>query len=188
MVVGPEVGRCQPWQVRSPNRSVSGRSPYWAFGGTGGRLALALFRMPLQAYHHGKGWLLGHTFLVLTHLGRRSGRPYETVAMVLRYLPETQEAVICSAWGPDTDWMRNITAHPASRVEVGREAFIPEQRILSEDESLLVVTECLHQHPWRFRFLSFVLGWGNLRDESVARDVVHTRPFIAFRPVDPKEA
>ena len=28
-----------------------------------GRLALAMFRMPLRAYRHDAGWLLGHTFL-----------------------------------------------------------------------------------------------------------------------------
>lgn len=153
-----------------------------------GRLALALFRMPLRAYHHGKGWLLGHTFLLLTHLGRKTGLPHETVAMVLRYRPETHEAVICSAWGPATDWMRNLRAHPASNVEIGREAFTPEQRFLSEDESFSVVRECLHAHPLRFRLVSLVFGWGNLRDESVARDFVHTRPFVAFRPAETSQA
>ncbi len=153
-----------------------------------GRLALVLFRMPLRAYHHGKGWLLGRTFLLLTHIGRRTGHPHDTVAMVLRYRQDTHEAVICSAWGPETDWMRNLTAHPASRIEVGRDAFIPDQRFLSEDESLVVVAECLRRHPWRFRFASWVLGWGDLRSEANARDFVHTRPFIAFWPTEAQKA
>jgi hypothetical protein len=108
--------------------------------------------------------------------------------MVLRYRPDTHEAVICSAWGPDTDWMKNIRAHPARRVEVGRKAFAPEQRFLSDDESIAVVVECLRHHPWRFRLLALVLGWGDLRVESVAREFVHTRPFIAFRPADAAKA
>jgi hypothetical protein len=69
-----------------------------------GRLALAAFRMPLRAYRHDAGWLLGRTFLEFTHTGRKTGRPYETVAMVLRYDADAREAVICAAWGPGTDW------------------------------------------------------------------------------------
>ena len=131
---------------------------------------------------HGKGWLLGHTFLLLTHVGRRTGRPHETVAMVLRYRRQSHEAVICSAWGPDTDWVRNIRERPAVRIDLARETFEPEQRFLSVEESLCVVDDCLHQHPWRFRLMAWVLGWGDLRVEAVARDFVQTRPFVAFRP------
>lgn len=147
-----------------------------------GRLAVTLLRIPLQAYHHGKGWLLGNTFLLLTHIGRRTGQQHETVAMVLRYLPESSEVVVCSAWGPDTDWVRNIREHPAIRVETGRDAFEPDQRFLSAEESLSVVDECFHQHPWRFHLMAWVLGWGDLRVQDVAQEFVRIRPFVAFRP------
>ena len=73
-----------------------------------GRLALAVFRLPLLLYRRGWGWLLGHTFLLLVHAGRKTGKAYSTTAMVLKYDPETREAVICSGWGQDADWVRNI--------------------------------------------------------------------------------
>ena len=85
-----------------------------------GRLALAVFRLPLLLYRRGWGWLLGDTFLLLVHAGRKTGTRYSTVAMVLRYDPRTQEAVICSGWGKDADWIRNIQAHPALQVQIGR--------------------------------------------------------------------
>ena len=61
-----------------------------------GRFALAVFRMPLRAYRHDAGWLLGRTFMEFVHTGRKTGKPYETVAMVLRYDPDAHEAVICA--------------------------------------------------------------------------------------------
>ena len=79
-----------------------------------GRLALAIFRMPLHAYRHDAGWLLGHTFLEFVHTGRKTGQRYETVAMVLRHHAHTREAVICVGWGPDTDWVRNLRAGAGS--------------------------------------------------------------------------
>ena len=39
-----------------------------------GRLALAAMRLPLPLYHRGWGRLLGHTFLLITHQGRKTGQ------------------------------------------------------------------------------------------------------------------
>ena len=58
-----------------------------------------------------------------------------------------EEAVIFSGWGPNTDWIRNIRAHPALQIQIGRESYAPEQRFLSEDESVAVVVEFRRQHP-----------------------------------------
>jgi deazaflavin-dependent oxidoreductase (nitroreductase family) len=149
-----------------------------------GRLALAVFRLPLLLYRLGWGWLLGDTFLLLVHAGRKTGTRYSTVAMVLRYDPRTQEAVICSGWGKDADWIRNIQAHPALQVQIGRASFTPQQRFLSEDESLAVVAEFRRQHPQRSRLIASILGWGDLGSDAVARNFVSTRPFVSLRPLD----
>jgi deazaflavin-dependent oxidoreductase (nitroreductase family) len=150
-----------------------------------GRLVLAVFRLPLLLYRQGWGWLLGDTFLLLAHAGRKSGKRYSTVAMVLRYDPHTHEAVICSAWGQDADWIRNIRARPALQVQIGRQSFTPQQRFLSEDESLAVVAEFRRRHPRRSRLLASVLGWGDLSSDAAARDFVSTRPFVSLRPLGP---
>ena len=106
-----------------------------------GRLALAMFRMPLQAYRHDAGWLLGHTFLEFVHTGRKTGQPYETVAMVLRYDPDAHEAVICAAWGPDTDW--SATCVPGRRPGCGSGAsrLPPQHRFLSDEEAFDVAVQ-----------------------------------------------
>jgi hypothetical protein len=41
-----------------------------------GRPALAVFRLPLLLYRQGWGRLLGDTFLLLVHEGRKSGKRY----------------------------------------------------------------------------------------------------------------
>ena len=147
-----------------------------------GRLALAMFRMPLSAYRHDTGWLLGRTFVEFAHTGRKTGQQYETVAMVLRYDPDAHEAVICAAWGPGTDWVRNLRAGPAARVRLGRESFAPQHRFLPDEEAFDVAVHFRREHPRRLRLLSMILGWGDLRDDAAVRDFIHTRPFVAFRP------
>jgi deazaflavin-dependent oxidoreductase (nitroreductase family) len=147
-----------------------------------GRLALAVMRIPRPLYHRGWGRMLDHTFLLIAHQGRKTGKRRETVAMALKYDPHTREAVVCSAWGPNTEWIRNLSAHPALQIQIGRESYVPEQRFLSEDESVAVVAEFRRRHPWRTRLFAAILGWGDLSSETAVRQFVRTRPFVSFRP------
>jgi deazaflavin-dependent oxidoreductase (nitroreductase family) len=158
------------------------RTPLLGLRRKPGRLALAVFRMPLRAYHHDVGWLLGHTFLEFVHTGRKTGRRYETVAMVLRYDPDAREAVICAGWGPETDWVRNLRAGPAARVRLGRESFTPQHRFLSDQEAFDVAVQFRREHPRRMRLISTILGWGDLRDDAAVRGFIPSHPFVAFRP------
>ena len=103
-----------------------------------GRLALAVFRMPLRLYRRGWGWLLGRTFLALTHVGRKTGQPHDTVAMVLADDDVSGEVVICSGWGPDADWVQNLRAGPAREARVGHDRYAPEHRFLNADEAVAV--------------------------------------------------
>ena len=80
-----------------PRPGSHSRRPLLGLRRKPGRLALAVFRMPLRAYRDDAGWLLGRTFLAFVHTGRKTSQPYETAAMVLRYDPDAHEAVICAA-------------------------------------------------------------------------------------------
>jgi deazaflavin-dependent oxidoreductase (nitroreductase family) len=59
------------------------------------------------------------TFLQLTHVGRKTGQPHDAVAMVL-HDEARREAVICAAWGPNTDWVRNLRTGPAKKCSSAR--------------------------------------------------------------------
>jgi deazaflavin-dependent oxidoreductase (nitroreductase family) len=145
-----------------------------------GRLALAFMHMPLRAYAHGQGHLLGHTFLQFTHVGRTSGKEYRAVAMVLGFDGATGEAVICSAW--DTDWYRNLRARAATNVTIDRKSYVPAQRFLDEQEAFRVVENFRAAHPHRLRFATRILGWGDFTDDETVREFVRSHPFLAFRP------
>ena len=92
------------------------------------------------------------------------------------------KAVVCSVWGPDTDWIRNLRAHPALQVQIGCESFTPEQRLLDEDESFAVAVDFRRRHPQRLRLLTRILGWDDLRSDAAVREFVRTRPFVSFSP------
>jgi deazaflavin-dependent oxidoreductase (nitroreductase family) len=141
-----------------------------------------VFQLPLVLYRHGWGRLLGTTFMLLVHAGRKTGQPHLMTAMVMGWDPATREVVIFSGWGPDSDWVRNLRAGPALRVEVGRESYAPQHRFLSEDESVAVASEFVRRHPYRVRLATRILDWPDLRSEPALRDFVRTHPFVALRP------
>jgi deazaflavin-dependent oxidoreductase (nitroreductase family) len=172
--------------ARATTRAAQAR-PLLGLREAPGRLTLAVFRMPLRLYRRGWGWMLGRTFLMLDHIGRKTGESHDTVAMVLSDDADTGELVICSAWGPEADWTRNLQAGPAREVRVGHERFVPEHRFLSEDEAVAVAVAFRRRHPYRLRLLSTVLGWGDLRPDNAVRDFVRAHPFVALRPAGPTE-
>jgi deazaflavin-dependent oxidoreductase (nitroreductase family) len=139
-------------------------------------------RLPRPLYHHGWGRLLGHTFLLITHRGRRTGQPHETVAMALTYDRGTREAVVCSAWGPNANWMRNLRAHRALEIQIGGDSYVPEQHFLSADEAVSVALDFQRRHPHRLRLIATILGWGDLSSEAAIRALARERPFVAFHP------
>jgi deazaflavin-dependent oxidoreductase (nitroreductase family) len=149
---------------------------------TPGRLMLTVFRIPLFLYHRGRGEYLGRTFLRLVHVGRRTGAEHEMVAMVLGDDLVTGEVVICSGWGPDVDWLRNLHAGPAKRVDIGCESFVPVHRFLTEDEAVSVAVDFRLRHPHRMRLIATILGWGDLWSDAGVRRFIAGHPFVAFRP------
>lgn len=146
-----------------------------------GRLALVVFRIPLVLYRLGWGRLLGHVFLRLVHVGRRTGQQHAAVAMVLAWDAVIRAAVIASGWGPDADWVRNLRAGPAARVDVGRDSFAPTHRFLTDAEAIEVVKGFRAHHPRRARLICSILGWDLSSDEAIARFVAD-RPFVELRP------
>jgi deazaflavin-dependent oxidoreductase (nitroreductase family) len=141
-----------------------------------------LFRAPTVLYRLGLGWLLGHQFLLLTHAGRRSGRVRETVLKVLHYDPQTGESIVAAAWGERADWYHNIQTRPALVVTIGRDRYVPTQRILPPDEAFAVFEDWTRRQR---RFALLMLGQiGHAIDvpEAERRALVARFPFIGLRP------
>lgn len=153
---------------------------------TPGRLLRFLLRIPAVVYRCRAGWVFGHRFLLLTHVGRRSGRIRRTVLEVVRFDRDSLEAVVVSGWGRGADWFRNIEAAPALEVAIGRRRFRPAQRILGEDEAAAVLAHYEHRNrlvrPVVRGALSRLIGQ-RYDGSDAGRDLLVRRlPFVAFRP------
>jgi deazaflavin-dependent oxidoreductase (nitroreductase family) len=146
-----------------------------------------LLRLPALLYRLGLGWVLGHRFAAITHRGRRSGRVHRSVVEVVRFDPVGREVVVASAWGGRTDWYRNLRAEPALEVRTGRLRFVPEQRLLSADETFAEVRGYARRHPLAARLMPWLFGVHPNAPEAVARaEVAGFFKGVRFRPGRPR--
>lgn len=78
-----------------------------------------LWRAPIHLYRVGLGPLMGKRFLLLNHIGRKTGLPRQAVVEIARYDPEANVYYVASGFGKKSDWYRNLQAHPDVTIQVG---------------------------------------------------------------------
>lgn len=153
------------------------------------RLARWLARLPLWLYRAGLGRLLGRRFLLLTHVGRRTGRVRAVVLEALEHDPATGRTLVASGWGERADWLRNVAVTPAVTVTIGARRFRATAVRLSPPAAEAALLRYAGRHPRAFRALVRLLTGrraGDAATESArlaaALPVVRLEPDRASAP------
>lgn len=146
----------------------------------------AVFAAPNRLYAAGLGRVLGHRFVQIQHVGRRSGRPYRTVVEVIRYDTTTGEATVVAGYGHAADWYRNVCAAGRADLDFGRGARLGQVRQVGRAEAEQVLRDYLRRYrvvaPVLNALLSRLVGWSfDGSPQSVAR-LCAELPMLAFRP------
>ena len=86
------------------------------------------------------GWL--PPFAIVEHVGRRSGKPYRTPVQAFSTTVDGKPGVaILLTYGPDRDWLKNLTAAGGGRMRRNAETFgITDPRVVSKAEAAAHVT------------------------------------------------
>lgn len=149
-----------------------------------GLLTRVFFRLPVYFYRLHLGWLVGRRILCLRHTGRKTGRVRTNCIEVIHADRGRREYTVISAYGRRSDWFRNIMKNPPLELQIGRERFVPEFRILSPSEARQVLKEAFSEHPGEVKFFLknvFKLDPSADQFEGLA-DLV---PLVAFKPREP---
>lgn len=95
------------------------------------------------------------TFGILEHVGRRSGKPYRTPLTVFT----TDEGVaILLTYGPDRDWLKNITAAGTAQMQRrGRTFAVTDPRVVTKAEAAQHVSSAARPVFSRLPFENAVL-------------------------------
>jgi deazaflavin-dependent oxidoreductase (nitroreductase family) len=102
--------------------------------------------------------VIGGTMVLLTHVGRKTGKVRKTVLYAKNYDPTSREVMLVSAFGV-TDWFLNISKQPALLVEIGDVQYAPKQKILTANE-IADLERCFRRkHPVVARAQAWLMGW-----------------------------
>ena len=145
-------------------------------------LARLAWRAPIWLYRLGLGWLLGKRFILINHVGRKTGKLRQAVVEVVRYEPDTDTYIVVSGFGGNSDWYQNLMAHPQVWVQVGlKRKWVCAER-LPQSRAAEVLLEYNHQHPVLLRTLARVLGYPTDGSEADVRFFASQLPMVALVP------
>lgn len=143
-------------------------------------VARLLFRLPIQLYRWRLGWLLGRRFMLLTHIGRKSGRPRQVVIEVVGGAPREGSYLACSGYGAAAAWYRNILATPAVTIQVGLRSMAAVAEPLDPEAGAEVMATYASRSPWAARRLCRFMGFAVDGGEADFREVGRRLPFVRF--------
>jgi deazaflavin-dependent oxidoreductase (nitroreductase family) len=137
-----------------------------------------LYKSPILFYRLGLGSLVGRLFMVMTTIGRKSGRPRRTA---IEFHEFKGRKYVFSNWGMKTDWYQNIERNPCITIQTWRGAEGVLARRISSDEELKEVFEFARSNP-SMRVILKTLGIHHDLELFMAQK--DRFMFVTFDPTD----
>ncbi len=143
----------------------------------------AFARAPIGFYRLGLGWLFGGRFLMLTHIGRVTGKQRNVVLEVVRNEAKNDAFYVASGWGEKSDWLLNIGKDPNVNVGFKRRSFPAIAERLSVEDAELEMLDYGRRHPAALMQLARVMGYRIEPTEADYRELGRTVPMVRLRAV-----
>jgi deazaflavin-dependent oxidoreductase (nitroreductase family) len=146
-------------------------------------LARLAFRLPIWLYRAHLGWILSTRFVLLTHIGRKSGLPRQTVLEVVRYDEAKGVCVVASGWGEKSDWFHNVTANPKIVYQIRNKQLEGITERLSPDEGAQELFEYARRHKLALGELARFMGYRLDGTDEDIRALGRILPMFSFNPL-----
>lgn len=142
-------------------------------------------RTPILFYRAHLGWLLGGRFIMLTHLGRKSGLPRQVVLEVVHHDLQTDAYFVAAGWRGKADWFLNTQLNPAVQVMVGRRTFKASAQVIQLVEAANTFYIYALRHPLAFYEIShLMMGKALQPTEEDCLRLARSVPLVMLKPVE----
>lgn len=141
-----------------------------------------LFRAPIWLYRLGLGGILGGRFLLLNHIGRKSGQTRQAVLEVVGRDKEAGAYLIASGFGRKSDWYLNILAQPQVTIQVRWQTLAVTAVPLTPEQSGEAMVDYFRRHPTAAKNLGKLIGYEARSEadfQTIGREMI---PFIRLVP------
>lgn len=145
-------------------------------------LSRLLYRFPILLFQAGLGRLFGGRFLMLTHIGRISGHPRYAVLEIIRRDEAGEAYYVLSAFGAESDWVRNLRVAPEVEVSVGGHLLRMKAEFLLELDAEREMLDYARRNPFAARQLPRLIGYQVDGSEEGYRALARHLLVVRFRP------
>ena len=136
------------------------------------------WRAPIFFYRAGLGWMLGERFLLLNHIGRKSGLPRQAVLEIVHH--DTRIYYVASGFGEKSQWFKNIIHTPQVKIQIGKWKLSALAERLPRSDAEDILREYAEAHPRALRELSCMIGLSYDGSEADLQNLAELLPVIAF--------
>ncbi len=147
-------------------------------------LLKVFFKIPLFVHKLGfGGWerIIGAQWMLITTIGRKSGRHRQVMVDVLLHNGQTDAYYILSAYGSRADWVRNIQVNPRFEAQVGRRKFSARASTLSGEKAGEMLVQFYRLKPAYTRAVMNAAGM-KFKDEDDLRMLGAKLLLLAVTP------
>lgn len=139
-----------------------------------------MFKAPLLLWRMGLGPIIGHFMLVITHTGHKSSLPHHTI--VEYHMLDGVKYAPC-AFGPRSDWYKNITADPRVTIQTAHGTESVTAVRVTNDLELLAVYDLFMRRdaPLTCWYLDSLGIQPDQQDVIAKKDRIY---WIRFDPTD----
>jgi deazaflavin-dependent oxidoreductase (nitroreductase family) len=142
------------------------------------------FKFPVYLHKLGfGGWerMIGAQWMLLTTVGRKSGRTREAMVDVMDYDKAADTYYIEAAYGARADWFRNIQANPCFEAQVGRRKFHARAETLTNENAGEMIVKFYRKKPAYTRSVMAMVGL-KFEGEDQLRALGSKLTLLAVKP------
>lgn len=140
------------------------------------------WKLPILIYRSGLGWIMGTKFLLLEHIGRRTGQLRRAVLEVIDLDPVEGEYVVASGFGTRSQWFQNISQEPRVTIQVGSKRIDALASRLDPDQAGELLLRYAERHPGNLKALGALLGYEIDHSPEGIRAFGRELPLVRFEP------
>jgi deazaflavin-dependent oxidoreductase (nitroreductase family) len=142
-----------------------------------------IFKLPLVLYRYGLHPLVSGHVLILTTVGRKTGKSRST-PLGYRFDPATETYYVIAGWKGRTNWYQNALTTPAVRVRIGSLDFEAYATPLSTDEIASHLSEYAKRNPFATRMYRNFTGIKCNGTHETLLKIAQFYPGLAIRQVE----
>jgi deazaflavin-dependent oxidoreductase (nitroreductase family) len=124
------------------------------------------------------------SMIILHHTGRRSGQPRTTGLQRVYQDSDSGRYYVAAAYGPTSDWWRNIVANPQVTIEADGRLIEAVAAPVGPEEAAIIMEAAIEENP-RLRDRAFKHAGVVVSDPDGIAKVLAANPLMSFQISQP---